>query len=230
MAAIRFARPRTAIRLWRAWQPPASSPPPSRQGRRCRRPDEDHRRHQCVFEPASAPAPEYESTPGTAHNRRSGPADRCHTGRDQALHPRAAQLRHAFPEDSQTTRQKYRSVARGRSARRPRSPSITATRRALSPNRSITQRDITLPTRSRRASSRYKLHDQQETGGQASASRSSEPNWEPSAADTGLHEPATPFDSGISQVIQLRRATWADARDLVRIEVVGARCPGHGTA
>jgi hypothetical protein len=51
-------------------------------------------------------APEYQSTPGTARNRRSGPADRCHTGRDQALHPRAAELRHAFPEDSQTTRQK----------------------------------------------------------------------------------------------------------------------------
>jgi hypothetical protein len=98
-------------------------PIPSRHGRRCRRPDEDHRRHQCVFKPASAPAPD-ESTPGTAHNRRSGPADRCHTGRDQALHPRAAELRHASRKTARPRDRKYRSVAGGQSARRPRSPSI----------------------------------------------------------------------------------------------------------
>jgi hypothetical protein len=128
MAIIRFACPARAPRS--GCGVPGSLrrvlPPPSRQGRGCRRPNEDHCRHRCVFKPAPAPAPEYESTPGTAHNRRSGPADRCHTGRDQALHPGQLNFATHSPKTARPCDRKYRSVAGGRSARRPRSPSITA--------------------------------------------------------------------------------------------------------
>ena len=122
------ARPGTATRLWRACQPPASSPPPSRQGGGCRRPNKDHCRHRSVSRPAPAPAPEYQSTPGTAHNRRSGPADRCHTGRDQALHPGQLNFAAHSRKTARPRDRKYRSVAGGQSARRPRSPSISAGR------------------------------------------------------------------------------------------------------
>jgi len=50
-----------------------------------------------------------------------------------------------------------------------------------------------------------------------------EPNEEPSAGDMGPREPAPPFESGSSSGIQLRPARSADAKDLVRIEVITNR-------